>query len=90
MSDEFNKNSKITWQAYSAISGFTGGTVAGAIGLAMYVRPEASNWWLALAVLGALSAAGSIYSFVSVVRQQMKDDKNPGGKNDNEPPAPRP
>lgn len=85
MSEEFNNKSKITWQAYSAISGLTGGTVIGVLGLALYLKPESSGWWLVPAILGGLTAAGSIYSFASLLRQEIKDSRNNDRPNDPKP-----
>ena len=90
MSDEFNKKSQIGWQIYGAISGFTGSVIMGAISMAMYVKPDASNWWLAGAIMGGMGAVGSIYSFALLLKEDMKQNRDAQNKDKHPPEGPKP
>lgn len=76
-SDDFNKASASGWQLYGAVTGFTTSIGMGVFGLAMYTKPEASGWWLAMGIIGVLGAAGSIYNFVNLLKQETRTHKPP-------------
>jgi Na+/melibiose symporter-like transporter len=76
-SDDFNKASKSGWQLYGAVSGCTTSIIIGIFGLAMYTKPDASGWWLAMGIIGVLGAIGSGYNFYNLLKQEMKNNKPP-------------
>lgn len=91
-SDDFNKSSRMGWQMYGAVTGFTTSIGMAVFGLAMYTKPDASGWWLAMGIMGVLGTVGSVINFCNLVKQDINAHKTPPEKkhDDVPPPGPQP